>query len=73
MRIVQIVMVQCDKQLGQKDEIDCTVAGRGDEGLKLPFFGIVDRLVVVVVHTPLAVKGQIQYSAFKVCIQNVRK
>jgi hypothetical protein len=28
-------------QWGLKDEIDCTVAGRGDEESKLAFFGIV--------------------------------
>ena len=66
MRIVQTVMVQCDKQLGQKDEIDYTVAGRGDAELKLPFFDTVDHYVVVVVPMPLAVKAKIQYFAFKV-------
>ena len=54
---MQIVMVQCDKQLGQKDETDYTVAGRGDGGSKLSSFGRF--VVVVVVPTPLAVKVQI--------------
>ena len=41
MRNVLTVMVRYDMQLDQKDEIDCTIAGRGDEGSKLPIFGTV--------------------------------
>ena len=42
MKIVLTTMVRYDMQLDQKDEIDCTIVGRGDEGSKLPTFGTVD-------------------------------
>ena len=45
MKNVLRVGVRCGMQWDLKDEIDCTVAGRGDDESKLPIFG-----TVVVAH-----------------------
>ena len=41
MKNVLRVGVRCGMQWDLKDEIDCTVAGRGDEGSKLLIFGLI--------------------------------
>ena len=41
MKNVLRARVRCGMQWDLKDEIDCTVAGRGDEESMLPIFGIV--------------------------------